>query len=250
MFTIIDKILPLAIFFSTGFFIPVLSRFLMKFYPCSMHSYFGDILKFYINKKQFKLKHTHKQYKYLKKQYLYTKLLWGALYLILFTLIGYLVKNYVSESYPLILLYIFLFFIGFAANIDSRCRLIPDIITFPLMMVAFLISAYCQNNKVFSQIYISDLTSIYSAISAYILCFILALLYYFKNPYSFGGGDVKLISAVSAFVGFFDLPWIFLFMFVAGIFYVFIKKEKFLPLAPMIFISFIVWLLLKILYYI
>ena len=66
MFTIIDKILPLAIFFSTGFFIPVLSRFLIKFYPCSMHSYFGDMLKFCINKKQIKLKHTHKQYNYLK----------------------------------------------------------------------------------------------------------------------------------------------------------------------------------------
>ncbi|MCR5506448.1 MAG: hypothetical protein K6F04_01215, partial [bacterium] len=85
MFT--NRILTIAIYFSTGFFIPVLSRFLMKFYPCSMHSYFGDMLKFYFKKKRYKVKVDNKKYNYLKKQYFYNKILWGSFYLIMFSLL-------------------------------------------------------------------------------------------------------------------------------------------------------------------
>ena len=66
MFT--NRILTFAIYFSTGFFMPVLSRFLMKFYPCSMHSYFGDMLKFYFKKNKRNVKLYNLKYNSLKKQ--------------------------------------------------------------------------------------------------------------------------------------------------------------------------------------
>ena len=246
-----NRILPLALYFAiyflSGFLIPVLSRFLMKFYPCSMHSYFGDILKFYFNKNKIKLKHNKQTHKILKKQYFYHKLLWGTLYLILFGILDYLILNYINESFPLTLFYIFIFLLGFSANIDFRCRLIPDIITFPLLMVAFLISVYCQEQRIFTPLNISTLNSIYSAIGAYCLCFILALMFYFKNPYSFGGGDVKLLTAISAGIGMENLSWILIFSFMFALLFFITKKEKYVALAPLVFMSFIVWIFMKIL---
>lgn len=246
MFT--NRILISLIYFSTGFFIPVLSRFLMKFYPCSMHSYFGDILKFHFNKKRRKQKLNKYKLNILKKQYLFNKILWGTLYLILFTLLEILIPNYINSNYPLTLLFILLFLLGFSSNIDTRCRLIPDIITFPMLMISFLIASYTQNNGIFTTLNISTLDSIYSAIGAYILCFALALIFYFKNPYSFGGGDVKLISAISAFIGFANLSWILIFSFIIALFMLILKKERYVALAPLVFISFIIWIFLKILY--
>ncbi len=244
MFT--NRILTFAIYFSTGFFIPVLSRFLMKFYPCSMHSYFGDILKFCFNKNKHKVKHNSNKFNLLKKQYFYNRLLWGFGYLLLFSTLEYLTPIYINKSYPLYLLFIILFLLGFSANIDSKCRLIPDIITFPLLMIAIFASVYSTENKIFSPIFISSFDSIFSAIAGYLLCFTLALMFYFKNPYSFGGGDVKLISAISAFIGIINLSWILIFSFLFSIIFLIIKKEKYLALAPLVFYSFIIWLFLKI----
>ncbi|MBR1544871.1 MAG: prepilin peptidase [Alphaproteobacteria bacterium] len=248
MFT--NRILTSLIYFSTGFFIPVLSRFLMKFYPCSMHSYFGDMLKYYFNKNKYKVKDYNKRYNHLKKQYFYNKLLWGVSYLITFTLLEYLTPIYINKSYPLILLYIILFLLGFSANIDAKCKIIPDIITFPMLMISILIAVYNTDNKIFSSLYITSFDSIFSAIASYLLCFTLALMFYFKNPYSFGGGDVKLISAISAFTGLVNLSWILIFSFAFAMVFFALKKEKYLALALLVFPSFILWLLLKILYYI
>lgn len=246
MFT--NRILTFAIYFSTGFFIPVLSRFLMKFYPCSMHSYFGDILKFYFNKNRRKVKNKNTKLNLLKKHYFYNRILWGIGYLILFTLLEYLTPIYINKSYPLTLLFIILFLLGFSANIDSRCKLIPDIITFPLLMFSILTSVYNTKYEIYSSLFISSFDSIFSAIASYTLCFILALMFYFKSPYSFGGGDVKLICAISAFIGLVNLPWILAFSFIFALVFLLIKKERYFALAPLIFYSFILWLFLKILY--
>ena len=250
MFT--SRILTLSLYFATGFFIPVLSRYLMKFYPCSMHSFIGDIVNVNLHRKKAKDKVKHKlhllRFNYLKKQYLYNRLLWGTLYLILFIFLEKTIQLYINKSYPLILLYIFLFFIGFSASIDSKCRLIPDIITFPLLMIAILINIYCQESSIFSPLNISSLNSIYSALGSYILCFTLALMFYFKNPYSFGGGDVKLITAISAFIGFENLGIILILSFITALSFLIVKKERYVALAPLTFASFILWLIGKILF--
>ncbi len=241
-----DKILTLIIYFSTGFFIPVLSRFLMKFYPCSLHSYLGDILKHNFNKNKIKTKYQKNKFKLLKKQYFYNKIIWGFGYLILLTSVEYFLKPWIIKDLHLNLIFIFLFLLGFASNIDNRCRLIPDIITFPLLMVAFLFSATLEKSGIISPINISTLESIYSSIGAYLLCAFLAFLFYFKNPYSFGGGDIKIIAGIAAFTGFKSLGVIFVYSFVIGIITYIFKKERYVPLAPLLFKSFIIWIFISI----
>ena len=240
------QILNIFIYFAMGFFIPVLSRFLMKFYPCSLHSYLGDMLKFNFKNKNKKNKANKslyaKQYNLLKKQYLLNKILWGVLYVSLCITLSILIKKYINKDYPLISLYIILFLLGFSSNIDNRCRLIPDIITLPLLLVGFLNAVLCENSHISSTLIISPLNSIFSSLGAYILCSSLALIFYFKIPYAFGGGDVKLLTSLASFTGFENLGKILIISFIIMVGYCGIKKDKFAPLAPFIFSSFILWI--------
>lgn len=245
MFT--SKILYIVVYFATGFFIPILSRFLMKFYPCSMHSYVGDILKHYFNNKKHKLKHNNQHYNLLKRRYFYNKILWGILYVFLFTTLSFLVKNNISKDYPLLLLFIFLFLLGFSSNIDARYRIIPDIITLPMLIIAILISVYTQEHNIITPLNISIINSIYSVLFIYILCFTFALMFYFKYPYSFGGGDVKLLIAIAGFTGMENLSIILILTFIFATIFYLLKKEKYLALAPLIFPAFLVWIFIKIL---
>lgn len=247
-----EQILKIFLFFSIGFSIPSLSRFLMKFYPCSLHSYLGDLLKYNFkkksNKKQNKTSLYHNKINTLKKQYFFNRILWGILYTIICITLTYLIENYIDKDYPLILLYIILFLLGFSANIDNRCRLIPDIITLPLLLIGFLIAVLSANSNSYSALTISPLDSIFSSLGAYILCSSLALLFYFKIPYAFGGGDVKLLTSLAAFTGFENLGKILIISFIIMVGYCGVKKERFAPLAPFVFSAFIIWIFAEIIF--
>ena len=241
----IIRILAPAICFATGFFIPILSRFLMKFYPCSMHSFIGDTIKFYFNKSKLKIKHQKNKYKYLKKQFFFNKILWGFFYLLVYVI---LIKHSFFKEFKtitLIVLFIYIFLLGFTSNIDNRFTIIPDIITYPLLMLGFLFSITVQNSA--SNIF--DITpnySILSSILTYFLCSITALLFYFKNPYSFGGGDVKLLSAIAGFIGMKNISFLLLLAFIISSVLFLIKKDKYIKLAPVIFLSFLILIGFKI----
>lgn len=245
------QIVKIFIYFAIGFFIPSLSRFLMKFYPCSLHSYLGDMLKYnFNNKRKNKVNNTlHKaKYNILKKQYFYNRILWGILFLCLSFTLTFLFKNYVNKNYPLTLFIIFLFLLTFSSNIDNKCRLIPDIITLPMLLTGILISIYCKNNDIYSDFIISPINSIISSLSAYILCSCLALIFYFRIPYAFGGGDVKLLTSLASFTGFENLGKILIISFFIMLVYCGVKKEKFAPLAPFIFSAFIIWIFTEFLF--
>ncbi len=240
-----NQILNVFIYFAIGFLIPVLSRFLMKFYPCSLHSYIGDILKYYFNNKKHKMPYNkllkNNKYNYLKKQYFYNKCIWGIIYTCLSITLTYLIKNHINESYPLILLHIFMFLLLFSANIDNRYRIIPDILTLPMLLIGILISIYCEKYNIRNTLIITPFNSIISSISAYILCFTISLMFYFKSPYSFGGGDVKLLVSIASFTGFENLGKILVISFPLMFIYCKSKKINFAPLAPFIVIAFFIW---------
>ena len=242
----ISELSRIAIYFSTGFFIPVLSRFLMKAYPCSMHSYVGDMLKHYINRKIVKNKHHINRFNILKNRYLFNCVIWGFVSICLCFTLRFLINGYISESYPLGLLFSFIFLLAFSANTDARFSLIPDIITFPMLMIGILIPVYTEKIGLNTALSISSLNSIYSAIGAYILCFSIALIFYFKKPFAFGGGDVKLLSAIAAFSGFEELGKILAISFAIMFVFCRAKKLKSAPLAPFVFAAFLIWIFWKI----
>jgi prepilin signal peptidase PulO-like enzyme (type II secretory pathway) len=109
-------------------------------------------------------------------------------------------------------------------------------------MVGFLIAVRTQVASLETALNITPLYSIYSSIYTYILCFGIALAFYFRKPYAFGGGDVKLLSAVAAFAGFEALGKMLVASFLIMAVYSLLKKKKSAPLAPFIFASFLLWL--------
>lgn len=239
------KILAPTICFATGFFIPMLTRFLMKFYPCSLHSYIGDIIKFCFNKNRHKLNYNNKRHNYLKKQLFLNQVLWGILYLSFYVILTKINIFQNIKTNTLILFFIILFLLGFSANIDNKFKIIPDIITYPLFMLIFLLSTQLQNNQI-NIFEINPIYSILSSIITYILCTITALIFYLKNPYSFGGGDVKLLSAIAGFIGLKNIPILLFLSFIISILLFLIKKDRYVKLSPIIFISFLLLTTFKI----
>ena len=241
----IEKILYSTIYFSIGFFIPTLTRFLSKFYPCSTHSFLGDIIKYYFNKKTVKTIHYINKYNSLKLQLFKNKLLWGFLYFIIFNLLDLFTMIYINQSNTLIYLFIYLFLLGFAANIDYKTGLIPDIITFPMLILGSFILIYTEINNIYLPIITTNLNGIISSLYIYILTTTLALIYYFKNPYSFGGGDVKLLSAIAILIGLKDTSIILIISSIITTILFLIKRIKSIKLAPIIFIAFLIWMFSK-----
>jgi len=80
------------------------------------------------------------------------------------------------------------------AEIDLKTFLLPDIITFPLLMCGFA----------FAALHSSDLSPIESSIAAltgYIIPIIAALCLLWRSHDAFGGGDIKLLAAIGAWLG-------------------------------------------------
>ena len=71
-------------------------------------------------------------------------------------------------------------------------------------------------------------------------------MFYFKKPFAFGGGDVKLLSAVAAFSGFTELGKILMVSFAIMFVFCRAKKVQSAPLAPFVFAAFVLWIFYKI----
>lgn len=241
-----NLILKFFFYFSTGFCIPILTRAMAHSYPCTWHSCIGDILK-YNFKDKIKEQSLHLiRFNLLKRQYFYSKILYGTLFSSIMLALEFFIKIRISESYPLTALSIFMFLLLFSAYIDSKYWIIPDVLTLPMTLTALFISIYSQkigiNNTFIQQPFIS----IISSIIIYILCTIIALFFYQRAPYSFGGGDVKLLTAIAAIAGVEGTGMILIGACALALPYCKIKSSRNVPLAPFAAASFIVWIFTKI----
>lgn len=88
----------------------------------------------------------------------------------------------------------FIWILLLLAEIDARTLLLPDILTIPLLLTGLLAS--CLN---FGFIILQD--SVIAAFIGYFLPTAASLLFVWKNKEAFGGGDVKLLSALGAWLG-------------------------------------------------
>jgi len=124
--------------------------------------------------------------------------------------------------------FVFLYLFGLAVYIDMKRQIIPDILTFGMLICAAL-SWDAES-------------AIINALLAYILTSALALLFYFRYPHGFGGGDVALLAAVAAFIGLEALGFVILFGAVFMLAWCLWKKRRAAPLAPFIFLGTLAWL--------
>lgn len=130
-------------------------------------------------------------------------------------------------------------------EIDERMFLLPDILTIPLLIGGFAYFAFafsCSPDDILSPFQISVL----GAIAGYTLPVIASLFLIKKYPDCFGGGDIKLLSALGAWLGLETVPYLILLSsFIFAIFSI-IKRQRAGAFGPSIVIATIILVFLNI----
>ena len=80
------------------------------------------------------------------------------------------------------------------AEIDIKTFLLPDIITFPLLICGFAFAAISNPD-------LSATESSIAALAGYVIPIIATLLLLWRSHEAFGGGDIKLLAAIGAWLG-------------------------------------------------
>lgn len=93
---------------------------------------------------------------------------------------------------------LFLWSLMLLAEIDLKMQLLPDLLTLPLLIIGFLFA-------VTFNLYIDPFESALSAFCGYYIPVIAAVLMLFYSKEAFGGGDIKLLAAIGAWVGLYGL---------------------------------------------
>ncbi|MBR6356200.1 MAG: prepilin peptidase [Alphaproteobacteria bacterium] len=183
--------------FIYGLFIPYLARRIGKLMPATM----GYILlKLFVpsHSVAYKKLENNPQYMELFRRYVMRSIGWGiftagATYLFATDFgVGYS-WWYVAFLWILLLL----------VEIDKRFELLPDILTWPLLLLGFAYAA--QHGPWLATPDINFLSytenSALGAIMGYVIPVVASMFLVWKYPDAFGGGDIKLLCAIGAWVG-------------------------------------------------
>ena len=170
--------------FVAGFLIPYMSRRFAKFMPATPAYALYRLVK--PNKTARKVSTRYKQ---LKRKYLSRSLVYGALSALLSLLAFWRLGEehlfwYLTFVWILLLL----------AEIDLKMLLLPDILTIPLLIGGFVFAAFFGVN-------VSAEESAAAAMAGYVLPVVATLLMLWRSVDAFGGGDIKLLSAIGAWLG-------------------------------------------------
>lgn len=216
--------------FIFGFSIPYLARRFSKFMPATFAYALYRI--FSINKLVSKEKrNSNHKYKQLLNKYFMRSLGWG----ITTAAITFLASQTLPPlETPWIVFFIITLFI--LMEIDKRILLLPDLLTIPLLIGGFTYAAFAGELLGYNTLDAVK-NSALGAIFGYFLPVIASLFLIKKHPDIFGGGDIKLLSAVGAWLGFVNIPVVILLS--CGIFAIncFINKQRQGAYGPSIVLS-------------
>ena len=227
----------IAVGFVFGFIIPYLARRFSKFMPATFAYALYRI--FHINKtvSLSKRKNNHK-YQLLKHKYFMRSLGWG----IITASITFLASQVLTaQEAPWICFFVIILFI--LMEIDNRMFLLPDLLTFPLLIIGFAYANFAGELLGYDSISATTNSSL-GAIAGYIIPVIASLFLIKKDPNAFGGGDIKLLSAVGAWLGLSNIPYVILLSCLIFGISCFIKKQRQGAFGPSIVISSLIILFL------
>ena len=130
----------------------------------------------------------------------------------------------------------FLWILLLLVEIDKRFMLLPDMLTWPLLLLGFVYAAQNGPWLILPEPYVMPLAlnSALGACAGYLLPLIASLFIIWRLPEAFGDGDIKLLTAIGAWVGFAAIPYIILgasAIFAGGWL---INKRRVAPFGPAI----------------
>lgn len=119
------------------------------------------------------------------------------------------------------------------AEIDYRTFLLPDILTVPLLIIGFAFVAW-------NVAFVSVEESALGAVIGYFLPVMVSMIIVWRKKDAFGGGDIKLLAALGAWLGSEGLLYVIVLASVAGCIYAILWRKKTLAFGPMLALAGIV----------
>jgi len=219
----------IAIGFVLGFTIPFLARRFSKIMIQTPTMAYALYRIFKINKsvsREKRLK-NHK-YLHLRNRYFMRSLGWG----IISSAILFLTST-ATPSSEMPWLTFFIMTLLVLAEIDKRIQYLPDILTSPLLILGFAHAVF-STSFLGSTIIEATQNSALGAIYGYFLPVIASLLLIKKHPDNFGGGDIKILAAVGAWLGVENIPFVILLSCLFFAISLFITKKRQAAFGPSI----------------
>lgn len=216
--------------FVFGLLIPFLARRFAKFMPATPGYALFRII-YPVKRVQADKWRANSTYRRLIKKYLMRSLGWaivsGALSYCAYSCFeGVNTGWYLSLIWIMLLLY----------EIDERMLLLPDMLTVPLLILGFLYSAFALYGPQYDTISPAQLSAL-GAAAGYVLPVIASLFLIKKYPDAFGGGDIKLLAASGAWLGFEAVPYLILLSSLIFAVFSLVKRQRAGAFGPAIVIA-------------
>ena len=192
--------------FVFGCLIPFLARRIGKF--CAYTPGY-TLLKLFIptHYMPWKKLQTNPAYMHLFNRYLMRSLGWG-----IFTAAATYLFSVCFDTFYTVWYVAFLWILLLSVEIDKRFMLLPDILTLPLLILGFGYAAIGGNwlNTLEPEIINNVQNSFLGAAFGYIMPTFASIFIVWKHPDAFGTGDIKLLSAIGAWLGFECISYVIL----------------------------------------
>lgn len=121
-------------------------------------------------------------------------------------------------------------------EIDKRTLLLPDMLTVPLLIGGFAYAAF--GLPLFADAVLAPVqNSALGAVAGYVLPVAASLFMVAKHPEAFGGGDIKLLAALGAWLGLAAVPYLILLSCLIFGFSCLIQRKRDGAFGPAIVIS-------------
>lgn len=178
--------------FLFGFVIPYIARRFSKFMPATPAYAIYRILK-PVKMVSPQKRKANPVYQKLLRKYFMRSLGWA----IVCAALSYLYAAALKGNQNLTVCYIgFIWVLLLLSEIDRRMFLLPDILTFPLLIAGFLCASLsCLGT------FVSPFESSIGATVGFLLPVVSSAFLIWKNKDALGGGDIKLFAAIGAWLG-------------------------------------------------
>lgn len=171
--------------FFLGFVIPYIARRFAKFAPASPAEAVWRVV-FPVKWVRVSYYRRSQKYKALMSSYFWRSFVYGILTTGLFYLASFQFSPYGLGGFLAFFWALFLLM-----EIDYKTFLLPDVVTIPLLIGGFVFSVFNG----------FPAESALGAVTGYLIPVIAGLFIVWKYPHAFGGGDIKMLAAVGAWLG-------------------------------------------------
>ena len=124
----------------------------------------------------------------------------------------------------------FLWLVLLLAEIDWRLYLLPDILTVPLLILGFAAAAFNCG-------WVIPVDSAMGALFGYFMPIIVSVFMLKRSKDAFGGGDIKFLAALGAWVGLVPLLYVVALASILMLIYMLIKRKRYIAFGPALSLS-------------